>query len=123
LFSPAGFLRLTVNVFIEILDSHFPKAPNPFDPALNCQSSDCKPDILLVPDHLIQIFACYLPTPAPYNCVHCIYEATRAITLQFKLLNRRHGSYLGFYYKTGKTDISILGLLVRLWIANIMAIK
>ncbi len=112
MFSPAGFLRLTVNIFIEILDSHLPKAPDPFDPALNCQSSDCKSDILLVPDHLIEIFACYLSTSAPYNRVHRVYEATRAITLQFKLLNRRHASYLDFYYKTGKMDISILGLLL-----------
>jgi|ERR671911_1740655 hypothetical protein len=107
LFDPTSFLLLTVNVFIEIFNSPLPKAPNPFDPTLDCQAGDCKSDILLVADHLIKILACDLAAPVPYNSVHPVYEAARAITSQFKLLNRRHSSYLDFYYKTGKKDFSI----------------
>jgi hypothetical protein len=95
------------NVFVEIFNPPLPKASYPFDPTLNCQSCDCKSNILLVADHLIKIFACDLAAPVPYNGVHLVYETTRAITSQFELLNRRHGSYLDFYYKTGKKDFSI----------------
>jgi hypothetical protein len=107
LFAPTSFLLLTVNVFIEIFNPHLPKAPYPFDPTLDCQAGDCKSDILLVADHLVKILACDLSAPVPYNSVHPVYEATRAITSEFELLNRRHGSYLNFYYKTGKSDFSI----------------
>jgi|ERR671910_18686 hypothetical protein len=106
-FAPTNFLLLTVNIFVEIFNSHLPKAPYPFDPTLDCQASDCKPDILLVADHLVKILACDLAAPVSYNNVDPVYEAARAITSQFKLLNRRHGSYLDFYYKTGKTEFSI----------------
>jgi hypothetical protein len=56
---------------------------------------------------LIKILACDLAAPVAYNSVYLIYETARAITLQFELLNRRHGSYLDFYYKTGKKEFSI----------------
>jgi hypothetical protein len=106
-FASTSFFLLTVNVFIEIFNSHLPKAPYPFDSTLDCQASDCKPDILLVADHLVKILACDLAASVSYNSVDPVYEAARAITSQFKLLNRRHGSYLDFYYKTGKTEFSI----------------
>jgi hypothetical protein len=106
-FAPTGFLLLTVNIFIEIFNSHLPKAPYPFDPTLDCQASDCKPDVLLIADHLVKVLACDLAAPISYNSVDRVYEPTRAITSQFKLLNRRHRSYLDFYYKTGKTEFSI----------------
>src|ERR671915_696179 len=106
-FTPASFLLLTVNVFIEIFNSHLPKAPYPFDPTLDCEASDCKPDILLVADHLVKILACDLAASVSYNSVDPVYEEARAITSEFKLLNRRHSSYLDFYYKTGKTEFSI----------------
>lgn len=107
-FDTTSFLLLRmVNVFIEIFNSHLPKASYPFDPTLDCQASDCKPDILLVADHLVKILACDLAASVSYNSVHPVYEAARAVTSQFKLLNRRHGSYLDFYYKTGKTEFSI----------------
>jgi hypothetical protein len=107
-FDPTGFLLLMpVNVFIEIFNSHLPKAPYPFDPTLDRQASDCKPDILLVADHLVKVLACDLTAPVSYNSVDLVYEAARAITSQFKLLNRRHGSYLDFYYKTGKKEFSV----------------
>jgi hypothetical protein len=96
-----------VNIFIEIFDSPFPKAPYPFDLTLDCQASDCKPDILLVADHLVKILACDPAASVSYNGVDSVYEPARAITSQFKLLNRRHGSYLDFYYKTGKKEFSI----------------
>jgi hypothetical protein len=95
------------NVFVEIFYSPLPKASYPFDPTLDCQPGDCKSDILLVADHLIKILACDLAAPVAYNSVHLVYETARAITLQFELLNRRHGSYLDFYYKTGKKEFSI----------------
>jgi hypothetical protein len=106
-FAPTGFLLLTVNVFIEIFDSHLPKPPYPFNPTLDGQACDCKPDILLVADDLVKILACHLAAPVSYNSVDVVYEAARAITSQFKLLNRRHSSYLDFYYKTGKKEFSI----------------
>jgi hypothetical protein len=106
-FGLVSFLLLAVNVFIEIFNSHLSKASYPFDPALDCQASDCKPYILLVADDLVEILACDLAASVSYNSVDSVYEATRAITSQFKLLNRRHGSYLDFYYKTGKTEFSI----------------
>jgi hypothetical protein len=106
-FAPTNFLLLTVNGFVEIFNPHLSKAPYPFDPTLDCQASDCKPDVLLVADHLVKILACDLAAPVSYNNVDPVYEAARAITSQFKLLNRRHGSYLDFYYKTGKTEFSI----------------
>jgi hypothetical protein len=56
---------------------------------------------------LIKILACDLAAPVAYNSVHLVYETARAIILQFKLLNRRHGSYLDFYYKTGKKEFSV----------------
>jgi hypothetical protein len=71
---------MTVNVFIEIFNSHLPKAPDPFDPTLDCQAGDCKSDILLVTDHLVKILACDLATFVPYNSVHLVYEAARATT-------------------------------------------
>jgi hypothetical protein len=95
------------NVFVEIFNSSLPKASYPFDPTLDCEPGDCKSNILLVADHLIKILACDLAAPVPYDGVHLVYETTRAITSQFELLNRRHGSYLDFYYKTGKKDFSI----------------
>src|SRR5688572_14460114 len=107
LFASTSFLLRTINVFVEIFNPPLPKAPYPFDPTLDCQASDCKSDILLIADNLIKILACDLATPIPYDSVHLVDETTRAITSQFKLLNRRHGSYLDFYYKTGKTDFSI----------------
>jgi hypothetical protein len=100
-------LVIMVNVFIEIFDSHISKASNSFDPPLHCQTSDCKPDILLVTNNLVEILACDLAAPTFDDIVDCIYEPTRAITSQFKLLNRRHGSYLDFYYKTGKMEFSL----------------
>ncbi len=106
-FDSTSFLLLTVNVFIEIFNSHLPKASYPFDPTLDCQASDCKPDVLLVADHLVKILACDLAASISYNSIDPVYEAARAIISQFKLLNRRHGSYLDFYYKTGKTEFSI----------------
>ena len=96
-----------VNVFIEIFDSHFSKASHSFDPALHGQTSDCKPDILLVTNNFVKILTRDLATPIFDDSIDCIYEPTRAITFQFKLLNRRHGSYLDFYYKTGKMEFSI----------------
>src|SRR5215216_5591832 len=106
-FAPTGFLLLTVNVFIEIFNSHLPKAPYPFDPALDCQASDCKPDVLLVADHLVKILACDPAAPISYNSVDRVYEPTRAITSQFKPFKPRHRSYFDFFYKTGKTEFSI----------------
>jgi hypothetical protein len=106
-FAPTSFLLLMVNVFIKIFNSHFPKAPYPFDPTLDCQASDCKPDMLLVADHLVKILTCDLAASVFYNSIDPVYETARAITSQFKLLNRRHSSYLDFYYKTGKTEFSI----------------
>jgi hypothetical protein len=103
-----------VNIFIEIFNSPLPKAPYSFDPTLDCQAGDCKSDILLAADHLVKILACDFAAPVPYNSVHLVYEGGRAITPQFKLLNRRHGSYLDFYYKTGKIDFSIWILLFYL---------
>jgi hypothetical protein len=100
-------LLLVVNVFVEIFNSHLPKAPYSFDPTLHCQASDCKPNILFVADNLIKILACDLTAPISYNSVDSVYEPARAITSQFKLLNRRHGSYLDFYYKTGKMEFYI----------------
>src|ERR671910_917849 len=107
LFDPTSFLLLTANVFIEIFNSPLSKAPDPFDPTLNRQAGDCKSNILLVADHLVKILACDLAAPVLYNSIHPVYEAARAITSQFKLLNRRHSSYLDFYYKTGRKDFSI----------------
>jgi hypothetical protein len=95
------------NVFVEIFNSPLPKASYPFDPTLDCQAGDCKSNLMLVPDHLIKILACDPAAPVPYNVVHLVYETARAITSQFKLLNRRHSSYLDFYYKTGKKEFSI----------------
>ncbi len=106
-FTPTSFLLLTVNVFIEIFNSHLSKASYPFDPTLDCQASDCKSDILLVADHLVKILACDLAASVSYNSIDPVYEVTRAVTSEFKLLNRRHSSYLDFYYKTGKTEFSI----------------
>lgn len=106
-FTSTSFLLLRVNIFIEIFNSHLSKASYPFYPTLDCQASDCKTDILLVADHLVKILACDLAASVSYNSVDPVYEAARAIIAQFKLLNRRHGSYLGFYYKTGKTEFSI----------------
>ena len=106
-FTSTSFLLLRVNIFIEIFNSHLSKASYPFYPTLDCQASDCKTDILLVADHLVKILACDLAASVSYNSVDPVYEAARAITAQFKLLNRRHGSYLDFYYKTGKTEFSI----------------
>jgi hypothetical protein len=123
LFASTSFLLLTVNIFIEIFNSHLPKASDPFDLTLNSQAGNCKSDILLVTNNLVKIFACDFAAPVSYNRVYLVYEATRPITSQFKLLNRRHGSYLDFYYKTGKKDISISILLSSLCIANIMANK
>ena len=79
-FASTSFLLLTVNVFIEIFNSHLPKAPYPVDPTLDCQAGDCKSDILFVTDHLVKILACDLATFVPYNSVHLVYEAARAIT-------------------------------------------
>ena len=105
-FAPTRFLLLlVVDVFVEIFNSYFSKAPYSFDPTLHCQASDCKPNILFVADNLVKILACHLAAPTFDDIVDCIYEPTRAITSQFKLLNRRHGSYLDFYYKTGKMEI------------------
>lgn len=106
-FDSTSFLLLKVNVFIEIFNAHFPKASYPFDPTLDCQASDCKPDVLLVANHLVKILACDLTASISYNIIDSVYEAARAITSQFKLLNRRHGSYLDFYYKTGKMEFSL----------------
>ena len=100
-------MLLTINVLIEIFNSPLPKASYPFDLALDCQASDCKPDILLVADHLVKILACDLAASISYNSVDSVYESARVTTSQFKLLNRRHGSYLDFYYKTGRQDFSI----------------
>ena len=80
LFDPTSSLRMTVNVFIEIFNSHLPKAPDPLDPTLDCQAGDCKSDILFVTDHLVKILACDLATFVPYNSVHLVYEAARATT-------------------------------------------
>jgi hypothetical protein len=80
LFAPTTFLPLTVNVFIEIFNSHLPKASDPFDPTLDCQAGDCKSDIMLVTDHLVKILACDLATSVLYNNVHLVYEAARATT-------------------------------------------
>jgi hypothetical protein len=71
---------------------------------LDCQPGDCKSNILLVADQLIEILTCDLAAPVAYNSIHPVYETARAITPQFELLNRRHGSYLDFYYKTGKKE-------------------
>jgi hypothetical protein len=98
-------LLLVVNVFVEIFNSHLSKPPYPFDPTLHRQASDCKPNVLFVTDNLIKIFACDLAAPISYNSVDSVYEPARAGTSEFKLLNRRHGSYLDFYYKTGKMEI------------------
>ncbi len=107
MFASSSFLLLTVNIFIKIFNSHLPKAPDPFDFTLNGQAGNCKSDILLVTNNLVKIFASDFAALASYNGVDLVYEAARPITPQFKLLNRRHGSYLDFYYKTGKKDISI----------------
>jgi hypothetical protein len=100
-------LQVVVNVFVEIFNSYLSKAPYSFDPTLHRQASDCKPNILFVADNLVKILACDLAAFISYNSVDSVYEPARAITSQFKLLNRRHGSYLGFYYKTGKMEFSI----------------
>jgi len=107
LFASSNFLLLTVNIFIKIFNSHLPKAPDPFNLTLNGQAGNRKSDILLVTNNLVKIFACDFAASVSYNRVYFVYEATRLITPQFKLLNRRHSSYLDFYYKTGKKDISI----------------
>jgi hypothetical protein len=73
------FLWLAGNVLVEICNSHLPKAPYPLNPALDCQAGDRKPDILLVADHLVKVLACELAAPAPYNSIHCLYEASSAI--------------------------------------------
>jgi hypothetical protein len=100
-------LQVVVNVFVEIFNSYLSKAPYSFDPTLHRQASDCKPNILFVADNLVKILACDLAAFISYNSVDSVYEPARAITSQFKLLNRRHGSYLGFYYKTGKMEFSV----------------
>ena len=114
LFASTSFLLLTVNIFIEIFNSHLPKAPDPFDLTLNSQAGNCKSDILLVTNNLVKIFAC------DFASLFLIIVYTLSMKLldplppQFKLLNRRYGSYLDFYYKTGKKDISISILLSSL---------
>src|SRR3712207_3298047 len=94
-FDSTSFLMLTVNVFIEIFNSHLAKASYPFDPTLDCQASDCKPDVLLVADHLVKILACDLAASISYNSIDPVYEAARVITSQFKLLNRSEERRVG----------------------------